>query len=218
VNGLAQPEIGAAAAQIVERLVDLNVGRVRDALQQIDHGHDLAGLAIAALRDILIDPRLLNRVQRVAIGQPLDRHHRATGDRRHRHDAGPRDRAIDMHRARPANTAPASEFRALEPGFAAQIPEQRHVFVAAERTLLSVDGKPHGGLPQREDSRARAPAKDIGRTVSAVRRWQARGGATRARDQLATTAFNAWRHAASTATPHSESMIASARSAGMARR
>ena len=45
--------------------------------QQRDGGHDLAGLAEAALGDVLVDPGLLHGVEGVAVGQPFD-----GGDRR----------------------------------------------------------------------------------------------------------------------------------------
>jgi len=46
--------------------------RIASAAQQVDRGHDLAGLTEAALRYIEVQPRLLYRVQRVAVGEPCD--------------------------------------------------------------------------------------------------------------------------------------------------
>jgi hypothetical protein len=44
------------------------VGRVVDLVEQRHRAHDLAGLAVAALRDLLFEPGLLHRVQ-LAAGQ-----------------------------------------------------------------------------------------------------------------------------------------------------
>src|SRR5262245_53729307 len=41
--------VGAAAADVGHRRVDVGIGRLRLLLQQRDGGHDLAGLAVAAL-------------------------------------------------------------------------------------------------------------------------------------------------------------------------
>src|SRR5215471_12897830 len=52
--------IGAAAADIGDRLVDVGVGRLRLLLEERRHRHDHAALAVAALRNIVVDPRLLH--------------------------------------------------------------------------------------------------------------------------------------------------------------
>src|SRR5687768_11595978 len=62
VDGGADARIGAAAADAGHRLVDVLVARMRVAPQQRHRSHDLAALAIAALRHLVIDPRLLHRV------------------------------------------------------------------------------------------------------------------------------------------------------------
>ena len=50
--------------------------------EQRGRRHDLAGLAEAALGDVLVEPGLLHGVEAVAVGQALDR-----GDRRPAHSA-----------------------------------------------------------------------------------------------------------------------------------
>ena len=47
---------------------------------QRERAHDLAGLAEAARGDVLVDPRLLDRVQLVAAREPLDRDDRLVAD------------------------------------------------------------------------------------------------------------------------------------------
>ena len=75
MDGGADADVRAAAADVLDarrcrRRSDVGFG------EQRGRGHDLAGLAEAALRDVLVDPRLLHRVQRVAVGQALDRRDR----------------------------------------------------------------------------------------------------------------------------------------------
>src|ERR1051325_10241952 len=50
----------AAADAIAHRLVDIGVAGVRGLSQQRRRGHDLPGLAVAALRHVLFDPRTLD--------------------------------------------------------------------------------------------------------------------------------------------------------------
>src|SRR3989442_7674949 len=82
----ADPRVGPAATDVAAHgLVDLGVGRLRRALEERGRGHDLAGLAIAALRYAHVDPR---RLQRLADRVRADR---LDGDDflvRHRRDRG----------------------------------------------------------------------------------------------------------------------------------
>ena len=55
--------VGAAAADVGHRRVDLVVARLRRVPEQRHRRHDLAGLAVAALRRLRVDPGLLHRVQ-----------------------------------------------------------------------------------------------------------------------------------------------------------
>src|SRR4051812_28287598 len=66
--------IGAAAAEVAaHRAPNLVVRRGRTLVEQSPHAHDLAGGAEAALVAIGLDEGALDRVERVAIAQPLDR-------------------------------------------------------------------------------------------------------------------------------------------------
>src|SRR5262245_34562081 len=58
MHGRADPLIRPAAADIGHRLVDLRVGRFRILLEQRRGGHDLARLAVAALRHVERRPGL----------------------------------------------------------------------------------------------------------------------------------------------------------------
>ena len=67
LDGGGDALIAAAAADVAaHRAVDLVLGRVLVGREQRGGLHDLAGLAIAALRDIEGAPRLLHRVVAVA--------------------------------------------------------------------------------------------------------------------------------------------------------
>ena len=78
LDGLADAVVGAARhmLRISSMSASSMLAALGPALPDLRHrGHDLAGLAVAALRDVLVDPRLLHRVQVVAdgVGQALDR-------------------------------------------------------------------------------------------------------------------------------------------------
>src|SRR4029077_2904786 len=73
VDRLANLLEGSATADIGDGLVDVLVGRLRLLLKTRRHRHDHAALAITALRNIGVDPGLLNLVQGSVSCQPLDR-------------------------------------------------------------------------------------------------------------------------------------------------
>src|SRR5215813_3771639 len=72
VDGLTHLLEGSAPADVGDGVVDVGVGRLGLVLQQGGHGHDHPGLAIAALRNLVLDPGLLHLVQGSARGEPLD--------------------------------------------------------------------------------------------------------------------------------------------------
>src|SRR5678815_555290 len=75
VNRFADARIGAAPADVaVHRGINVGVGRVRLLLEQRRGRHQLAGLTVAALRDVVLDPRGLQRMQlAVVAGESFDR-------------------------------------------------------------------------------------------------------------------------------------------------
>src|SRR3954454_18231924 len=76
-DGLDDVVVAGAAAEVaLEVLAHLLLGRVRDALQHVDRGHDHAGGAEAALEPVVLAEGLLHRVQATTLGQALDRRHR----------------------------------------------------------------------------------------------------------------------------------------------
>ena len=63
---------GPATADVGDGVVDILIGRLRIVLQQRRDRHDHPALAIAALRNVIIDPGLLHLMQRAVGRQTLD--------------------------------------------------------------------------------------------------------------------------------------------------
>src|SRR4051794_3510562 len=88
LDGGGNTLIAAAAADIAaHRTVDLVFGRILVRRDQCGGLHDLARLAIPALRDIQGAPCLLHRMIALRI-EPLDGGHRTAGDIVYGGDAG----------------------------------------------------------------------------------------------------------------------------------
>src|SRR6202051_396431 len=112
LDGAKDARIGAATADIAVHMAnDVVTARILVGRKQRRGLHDLAGLAIAALRHLQVEPGLLQRM--VAVGrQALDggdvlaRHHG------HRDLARAHRLAVEMHRAGAAHAGAAAVFRA----------------------------------------------------------------------------------------------------------
>jgi hypothetical protein len=63
VYGLPNAVVGSAPAQSCHGCIDLGVAGFWIAFQQGGCRHNLTGLAVATLRNIVLDPCLLKRVQ-----------------------------------------------------------------------------------------------------------------------------------------------------------
>src|SRR6185369_3238209 len=73
MNRPADAAISAATAQVAAHgAVDIGIGRLRLFLQQSHGGHDLSRLAVAALRHLLGQPGLFDRV---VLRNPFDGDH-----------------------------------------------------------------------------------------------------------------------------------------------
>src|SRR2546422_9971749 len=80
----ADPFVGAAAADVARhRGVDVGVSGMRVAREQRGGRHDLAGLAVAALRHIERDPRLLRLLAGGGVADALGWGGRLAGRRTH---------------------------------------------------------------------------------------------------------------------------------------
>src|SRR6516164_1864153 len=139
LDGGGDALIAAAATDIAaHRIVYFGFGRVLRRGQQRRGLHDLAGLAIAALRDIQGAPRLLHRMITVAV-EPLDRYHHTAIDITDSGGAGTGGLAVDMHRAGAAQRDAAAVFRSGELQLIAQVPKQRRRWIAIEGLRLAID-------------------------------------------------------------------------------
>src|SRR5256886_13729488 len=140
VDGGADPLVRAAAADVRHRGVDVGIARSGVLREQRGGGHDLARLAVAALRHILRDPGLLHRVG--AVGrQALDRRDALAGDGGDRRHARARGHAVQVHGTRATLRDAAAKLRAGEAERVAQHPEQRGVGAVRDRAGLAVDGE-----------------------------------------------------------------------------
>ena len=118
--------IGPAAADVVAHgFVDIGVGGVGGLRQQRGRRHDLPRLAVAALRDVLLDPGLLDRVAAVG-GEAFDGGDGLAGDVRNRRDAGADRLAVEVDGAGAAERHAAAELGAGHAQRVAQDPQQRH--------------------------------------------------------------------------------------------
>src|SRR6266850_2287280 len=127
VDRRADTLIGAAAADVGHRLVDVLVGRLRVLLQQRRGRHDLSRLAVAALRHVECRPCLLHGM-RAGDRKPLDGDDLVGGlQRTDGNGAGAPHFAVDMHRAGPALRDAAAVLGAGEAHLLADHPEQRGV-------------------------------------------------------------------------------------------
>src|SRR3954453_14065511 len=94
LDGCPNARVSAAAADVRHGFFDIPVGRIRLVLEQCGGRHDLAALAVAALRHVQLRPGLLDRV--IAIGpEAFDRDDRLV-DITDGHTAGARGDAVEM--------------------------------------------------------------------------------------------------------------------------
>ena len=111
--------------------------------QELRDGHDHAGLAVPALRDVEGDPRPLDGVVAV-LGQALDRGDLLSADRSDGQDARARLLPVDVHGAGAARRDPAPELRAGQPEVLAHDPQERNVVGSIELAGLAIDEELHG--------------------------------------------------------------------------
>src|SRR5215472_15858828 len=107
--------VAAATADVAAHcVVDFTLRRVLVRRQQRRGLHDLAGLAIAALRHVECPPSLLHRV--IALGvEPFDGRHRAAIDIADSGNASAGSLTVDMDCTGAAQRNTAAKFRSGEP-------------------------------------------------------------------------------------------------------
>src|SRR2546425_7333358 len=139
LDSLADPDVRTAATDVPRhRGVDVAVGWVGICGEQRRCGHDLAGLAIAALRHLQLDPGLLDLLAGGGGTDRLDRSDAPAGRGRDRRDARAHRLAVEMDRARAAQSEAAAGFRAGHPQHIANHPEQRRGVVHIDAAGLSL--------------------------------------------------------------------------------
>src|ERR1700674_5068670 len=138
---LANSFVGSAAAEIaVHGLRDLFIRWVGRFRQERRGGHDLSCLTVAALRDFLRDPGLLQDVQPVG-SQPFNRCDALARDLRHWRGTRTNRIAIDVDGAGAAQSRAASEFGSGKFESVAKNPEERRLRRDADSLFTAVDAE-----------------------------------------------------------------------------
>src|SRR5262249_18959108 len=138
MDRLADSSVAPAAAHLpIHHLVGVGVARLRLLLEERAGRKDHPRLAVAALRDVLLDPGLLAAVRAVA-RQALDGGEalaRRLGDR---HLAGAHRAPVLEDGAGPADADAAAVLCAGEPELVAEHPEERRVGLGGHGAALAV--------------------------------------------------------------------------------
>ena len=96
LDGAADADVGHAPTQVAcHHCIDVLVSWIWIILEQGSRLHDLAGLAVAALRNLQIDPCRLQRMAPIGI-KSFDGRDFGAGDSAHRGDARPGRATFDM--------------------------------------------------------------------------------------------------------------------------
>src|SRR5437879_5235640 len=142
LDGRADAGVGPAAADVAgHRRVDVGVRGMRLVRQQRDGGHNLAGLAVAALHDLEIKPGLLDLPATRRAADGLDRSDVLTADPGDRRDAGADRLAGEVDRAGAAECGATAELRPGQADHVSQDPEQGHVRWRIDPVSLAVDSQ-----------------------------------------------------------------------------
>src|SRR5882724_43624 len=127
VHGSPDALIGAAPADVRHCVVDILIGRLRVSLEQGRRGHDLPGLAIAALGDVERRPGLLHRM-RAGGRQAFDGDDLVGGFHASNRDgAGAHQGAVEVHRTGAALRDTTAILGAGQAHLLANGPQQRRV-------------------------------------------------------------------------------------------
>src|SRR5258706_3004683 len=139
LDSVANPHISAAATDVPGHGgIDIAIGGVGLGGEQRRCGHDLAGLAVTALRHLQLDPCLLDLLAGGGRANGLDRGDALTGGRGDRRDARAHCLAIEVHRAGAAHRNSATELGAGEPDDVADRPKQRRVRIDVDFVFLAI--------------------------------------------------------------------------------
>jgi len=139
LDGLADALIRATPADIaLHGRIDVLVRRFRRLPQQRHGLHDLPTLTVAALWHIKRLPGLLDRM--VTMGaQAFNGHNVLARSAAHQRDTTARGGAVDVHGAGAAESHAAPVLGPGQLQQVAEVPQQRHLRIAIERTLKAID-------------------------------------------------------------------------------
>jgi Cytochrome c554 and c-prime len=127
MDGLADAEVSSAAANIaIHSAVDVFICGLWCFGEQRGGGHHLAGLAVAALRDVDFRPGKLDGMRAVR-GEPLDRSDLHICGGSNRSLTGAHGVAVEVHGARAAEAHTAAVFCAAQIQDVAKNPQKGHV-------------------------------------------------------------------------------------------
>src|SRR5262245_8457300 len=157
-----------------ESVLDLGVGRLLVAAEQRRRGHDPAVDAVAALRHLLLDIGLLQRMRLLGRAEAGERDDLGSADCRNRRDAGADRLPVEMHGAGAALRKAAAEMRIVEAEVVAQRIEQRHIGIGVDRVDLAVDVEvyaSHGGMSPLGISGADEPSRSEERSEAQGLMW-----------------------------------------------
>src|SRR6185312_6396582 len=136
---LLDTTVGHAAAEVAVHVSDdLGLGRIVVLREQRRGLHDLAGLAVAALRDLLGDP---GDLQRMVAAEAFDGGDLLAHRVLRRGLAGAHGGAIEMYRTGAAQSGAATELRPGHLQVLANDPQQGRVVLDIDLLLLTVDGE-----------------------------------------------------------------------------
>src|SRR5712671_2484295 len=140
LDRFANADIGPAAADVAgHRAVDVGIRRKRIGREERRSRHDLARLAVAALNDLPVEPRLLNLGACHCRADGLDCCDLGCADAVERSDTGTDGDTVEMHGAGAAERHAAAELRAGHAEHIAQHPQERGVAVNIDRPIDAVD-------------------------------------------------------------------------------
>src|SRR3972149_5810993 len=126
MNARTNPVVGSTATYISRHgLVDVSIRGKVIFFQQRGCAHDLAGLAVTALRHVERDPRVLQRLARVGGYHRFNGKHFLTRHRRNRRNAATRSDTVDVYGTSPALRDAAAELGARHIERISQNPKKR---------------------------------------------------------------------------------------------
>ena len=135
----ADARIGAAAADVGDCAGELLIGGMRICREEGAHRHDHARLAVATLRDLMIDPGLLNGAERAVCGEAFDGGDLRVGDRADGNAAASHGFAIHMNSTSAAGRDAAAVLCAGQAEFITNDPKQWRVGLDVDLVVYAVD-------------------------------------------------------------------------------